>query len=95
MEQLTQGWLGIMSLSWAVLTTLWLALVGYKAVIANHEDDQLFLAKGESVMANEQHAVVARINKLSKPIWMLGVLSGLLLLSTIGLWLWQGLKTNF
>ena len=92
---LTQGYLGYMLLLWAVVTTLWLGLVGYRAVIANHEDDQLFLAKGEQLMAAEQQLVVGRLVKLSKPIWTLGILSGVLLVSIIGIWLWRGLQANF
>lgn len=92
---LTQGYLGYMLLLWAVVTTIWLGLVGYRAVIANHEDDQLFLAKGEQLMAAEQQLVVGRLMKLSKPIWTLGILSGALLLSIIGIWLWRGLQANF
>lgn len=92
---LTQGYLGYMLLTWAVVTTVWLGLVGYRAVIANHEDDQMFLAKGQQIMATEQQLVVGRLVKLSKPIWTLGLLSGALLLSIIGIWLWRGLQSNF
>lgn len=92
---LTQGYLGYMLLLWAVVTTIWLGLVGYRAVIASHEDDQMFLAKGQQLMASEQQLVVGRLVKLSKPIWTLGLLSGALLLSIIGIWLWRGLQSNF
>ena len=92
---LTQGYLGYMSLMWAVVTTLWLGLVGYRAVIANHEDDQLFLAKGEEHLAVEQQQIVGRMTKLGKPIWTLGLVSGALMLSIIGIWVWRGLQANF
>ena len=92
---LTQGYLGYMTLLWAVVTTIWLGLVGYRAVVANHEDDQLFLAKGEQHMAAEQQMLVGRLVKLGKPIWAFGLLSGALLLSIIGIWLWRGLQSNF
>jgi len=84
-----------MSLLWAVVTTLWLGLVGYRAVIANHEDDQLFLAKGEEHLAVEQQQIVGRMTKLGKPIWTLGLVSGALMLSIIGIWVWRGLQANF
>ena len=41
-------------------------------------------------MANEQRALVSRIEALSKPI----VVSSVLLVGVAGLWLWQGFQ-NF
>jgi hypothetical protein len=92
---LTQGYLGYMSLMWAVVTTLWLGFVGYRAVMSNHEEDQLFLGKGEEHMAADQQAAVGKLVRLGKPIWALGILSGMLLLTILGVWFWQGLRTNF
>ena len=43
-------------------------------------------------MAKEQRALVQRINTLSKPIMMTGILAGILLLASGGLWLYEGLK---
>jgi hypothetical protein len=45
-------------------------------------------------MASEQRALVARIEKLSRPILALIVVSGSLLAAMAGLWLWQGFQ-NF
>jgi hypothetical protein len=45
-------------------------------------------------MANEQRALVARIEGLSKPITALIVVSSVLLVAVAGLWLWQGFQ-NF
>ncbi len=94
MEALTSGWLGALGAVWVVLTTLWLVLVVYRAMIGNREDDQLFLGKGEDHMAEEQRALANRLVKLGKPIWTLGVLSGALLVTIVTAWLWTGLRTN-
>ncbi len=94
MEALTSGWLGALGAVWVVLTTLWLVLVVYRAMIGNREDDRLFLGKGEDHMAEEQRALANRLVKLGKPIWTLGVLSGALLVTIVTAWIWTGLRTS-
>jgi hypothetical protein len=82
------------SFAWASVTVVWLLLLGYRGVMANKEDDQLYLAKGEEHMLVEQQVLVGRLAKMSKPLWVLGILSGLLLVAMIGFWLWQGMQPN-
>ena len=66
----------------------------YRSTHESREGDKVFLDSAEQTMADEQAEIVARINRLSKPIMTLMVLSGVLLLGIAGLWLWQGYK-NF
>jgi len=42
----------------------------------------------------EQQAVAGTLTKLSKPLWVLGLMSGVLLIAMIGFWLWQGMQAN-
>jgi hypothetical protein len=44
-------------------------------------------------MAREQRAIVARIEKLGRPLVALTVLSGALLVVIAGMWLWQGFQS--
>ena len=94
MDALTTGWLGVMGVAWIGITLIWLVLVAYRAVIGNHEDDQLFLGKGEGQMATDQAVLVGKLNKLGKPIWAFGLLSGILLLTIIAAWIVTGLRAN-
>lgn len=94
MEALTTGWLGGLGLAWVILTAMWLVLVCYRALIGNHEDDQLFLGKGEDHMAAEQVVLTNRLTRLGKPIWTLGLLSGALLVTIVTAWIWAGLRAN-
>jgi hypothetical protein len=81
-------------IAWGVVTAVLVVALIYRSTLETREEDQIFLdAAGES-MATEQRALVARIEKLSKPITALVVLSGLLLVATAGIWLWQAFK-NF
>ena len=79
--------------AWGVVTVILICALIYRSTLETHEDDQIFLdAAGES-MANEQRLLVARIQKLNRPIGGLFATSGALLLVTGGLWVWQVLKT--
>jgi hypothetical protein len=45
------------------------------------------------MMAAEQRQIVGKLNKLTRPIMTLAVLSGALLLASAGMWVWIGLKS--
>ena len=65
----------------------------YRSMLESHEDDQIFLDAAGDSMAREQRLLVAKIEKLNRPITSLIVASSALLLVTGGLWVWQMLKT--
>jgi hypothetical protein len=78
---------------WAVVTAVFLGLLLWRNLLESHEDDQLFIDPAEDHMAKEQRQLVGRINTLSRPILLTGILAAVLLVATAGLWLYQGLKT--
>jgi hypothetical protein len=79
--------------AWGAVTVILICTLIYRSMLETHEDDQIFLdAAGES-MANEQRMLVAKIEKLNRPINSLIVASSTLLVITGGLWVWQMLKT--
>ena len=92
MDQLMSGWLGYLSLLWVILAVLWLALLGYRAMLASREEDTLFLTKGEISAAAEQHELVGKLERLSKPIWVFGVMAGVLLITILGIWVYRGMN---
>jgi hypothetical protein len=80
--------------AWGVVTAVLICVLIYRSTLETREGDQIFLdAAGES-MATEQRALVARIDKLGRPIMILIILSGALLVAVAGIWIWQGYK-NF
>jgi hypothetical protein len=84
----------VLLVAWGVVTGVLICFLIYRGTLESHEDDQIFLdAAGES-MASTQREIVARIERLSRPITLLIITSGVLLLIVAGLWLWQGFK-NF
>ena len=81
-------------IAWGAVTAVLVVALIYRSTLETREEDQIFLDAAGEAMASEQRALVARIEKLSKPITALVVLSGSLLVVTAGLWLWQAFK-NF
>jgi len=94
MDAFMTGWLGYLSLLWVVLMVLWLALLAYRAVLASREEDTLFISSGENKTAQEQHVLVGKLERLSKPLWAFGIAAGALLLAIVGIWLWRGINSS-
>jgi hypothetical protein len=85
--------LHILFVSWGVVTAVLIFVLIYRSALSTREGDQIFLDASESSIANEQRAIVARLEKLSTPITALMVMSGALLLAIAGFWLYQGYKS--
>ncbi len=80
---------------WGVITAVLIILLIYRGVLSSREEDQLFLGRAEEHMAQAQREIVSKLTKLSRPITILSVASGVLLLVIAGVWIWEGLKQNF
>ena len=93
MEAIHGALLGILVL-WGAVTAVLVGLLAYRGTLEFREDDQIFLGRAGDSMANEQREIVARIDKLSKPIKLLMILSIVLLLTALGVFLAEGFK-NF
>ena len=92
MESTLSGPVLYLLITWGVITAVFLLLLLWRSLLESHEDDQLFLESGEEHMAQEQRQLVARINSLSRPIMLTGILAGVLLLVVAGVWLYEGLR---
>jgi hypothetical protein len=92
MEAIHGALLGILVL-WGAVTAVLIGLLAYRGTLEIREDDQIFLGRAGDSMANEQREIVARIDKLSKPIKLLMILSIVLLLVALGVFLFEGFKT--
>jgi hypothetical protein len=93
MENLPSGMLIDVLIVWGVITAVLMILVIYRATLSAKEDDQIFLDKAEEHIALEQQRLVARIQRLTRPIVTLAVISAVLLLGVAGVWLYQGFKS--
>jgi len=84
----------VLLIAWGVVTAALVCVLIYRSTLETREGDQIFLDSAGESMASEQRALVARIDKLGRPIMGLIILSGGLLLVVAGLWLYEGFK-NF
>ena len=79
---------------WGTFTVILILLLIHRSILATREEDQIFLDPAERSLANEQLAIVKRMQQIGRPITALFILSGSLFVAIVGLWLWQGLR-NF
>jgi hypothetical protein len=78
-------------ISWGVITAVLVILLVYRATLSSKEDDQLYLNKAEvDMMGAEQSAIIGKLQRLSRPITVLAVLSGVLLIATAAMWVYIG-----
>jgi hypothetical protein len=83
--------LAYLLLCWGTVTAVLLVLVIYGNTLSIREDTELYLNKAESeMMATEQKALVAKMDRLKRVIVILAVFSGILLLVSAGVWVWIG-----
>ena len=80
--------------AWGVVTALLIIVLIYRSALVTHEETQIFLDTAEKSIANEQLEVGSKIDRLSRPITILLVLSSALLVAIAGVWLWQGLHIS-
>ena len=85
--------LDLLMISWGVITSVLVVLVVYRATLSSREDDQIFIDAAEQHHYREQVEIIDRISRLTRPIIALAILSGVLLLASAGVWIYQGFKS--
>jgi hypothetical protein len=76
-------------IAWGVVTAILAVLLIYRSTISMKEEDQLFLDAAESNLEKEQQEVRSRLDRLKPYTAILGVTSGLLLVASASLWVYQ------
>jgi hypothetical protein len=64
----------------------------YKSTLAMHRDDQLFLDDTSSHMHAEQTELLTKVNRLTIPVRMLSIGSGVFLMVLAAMWFYQKLN---
>ena len=87
------GTIQILLIVWGVVTAVLICAMIYRSTLETREEDQIFLDAAGDSMAQEQRQIVAKIERLGRPIAALAVVSGLILVTIVGMWLYQGFKS--
>jgi hypothetical protein len=93
MEEARSLVLDSLMISWGVITAALVVLVVYRGTLSSKEDDQIFIDEAEQHHYREQQLIISRISRLTRPIIALAVLSGVLLLASAGIWIYQGYRS--
>jgi hypothetical protein len=76
--------------SWSIITVALVGLLVYRGTQSLREDDQIFVGAAEQLYCEEQQIIITRLSRLKGPIMALSLLSGVLFLTTVGVWIYQG-----
>ena len=85
------GLLGIMLIVWTVLTGVWILLLIYHSVRVSEESEQLFLGQGKESLAKQQEETIHKEERVGAFLYVFGIASIVMLVSTLGVWIWRGL----
>ncbi len=69
-----------------------IVLLIYKSTLTMHRDDQLFLDDASSHMHAEQTELLAKVNRLTIPVRVFSIGSGVFLLVLLAMWLYERLN---
>jgi multisubunit Na+/H+ antiporter MnhB subunit len=69
-----------------------IVLLIYKSTLTMHEDDQLFLDDANSHMQEEQTELLTKVNKLTLPMRVFSIGSGVFLLAFLAMLIYQKLN---
>jgi hypothetical protein len=76
--------------SWGVITVVLVGVLVYRGTLSSKEDDQIFIDAAEEHHFREQQTVITRLLRLKAPILTLSLVSGVLFLTIVGVWIYQG-----
>jgi multisubunit Na+/H+ antiporter MnhB subunit len=69
-----------------------IVLLIYKSTLTMHEDDQLFLDEANSHMQEEQTELLTKVNRLTVPVRVFSIGSGVFLLAFLAMLIYQKLN---
>jgi hypothetical protein len=69
-----------------------IVLLIYRSTLTMHEDDQLFLDEANSHMQEEQTELLTKVNRLTMPVRLFSIGSGVFLLAFLAMLIYQKLS---
>jgi hypothetical protein len=93
MEQSPSMLLSSLIGAWGFVTAILIVLVIYRGTLSGKQDFQVVMAAPEQHHYQEQQEISAKMSRLRVSIIGLAVLAGMLLLSSAGVWFYQGWRS--
>ena len=87
--------LTILTIAWAAITIVFLALFLYRSLVGMKEEDTLILSAAESKMEQEQKQIQMRLHRIQPYLRGFGWTSAALLVVVAGIWVYRGVKGLF
>jgi hypothetical protein len=84
--------LTVVSVVFGVFAVGLVLLLIYKSTLTMHEDDQLFLDGSNSHMQEEQTELLVKVNRLTLPVWVFSIGSGVFALVLVAMLIYQKLN---
>jgi hypothetical protein len=84
--------LTVVAVIFGVFAISLIVLLIYKSTLTMHEDDQLFLDDTSSHMHDEQKELLAKVNRLTIPVRVCSIGSGVFLLVLVAMVIYQKLN---
>jgi hypothetical protein len=84
--------LTVVAVIFGVFAIALILLLIYKSTLTMHRDDQLFLDDASSHMHAEQTELLAKVNRLTIPVRVFSIGSGVFLMVLAALWFYQKLN---
>ena len=84
--------LTIVAVIFGVFAIALIILLIYKSTLTMHRDDQLFLDDASSHMHAEQTELLAKVNRLTIPVRVFSIGSGVFLMVLAAMWFYQKLN---
>jgi len=82
----------VLAVIFGVFAIVLIVLLIYKSTLTMHRDDQLFLDDASSHMHEEQTELLAKVNRLTIPVRVFSIGSGVFLLVFVAMLLYQKLN---
>jgi hypothetical protein len=84
--------LTVVAVIFGVFAIALIILLIYKSTLTMHRDDQLFLDDASSHMHAEQTELLAKVNRLTIPVRVFSIGSGVFLMVLAAMWFYQKLN---
>jgi len=84
-------WLTLVAVVFGIFAVGLVVLLIYKSTLTMHEDDQLFLDEANSHMQEEQTELLVKVNRLTLPLRVFSIGSGVFLLALVFILIYQKL----